>query len=118
MFSKLFIVIIACIVCFVLCQDTFTNLGGADQPFHDEKDVARIETCVGQCLTKYPGVKEFIMQRSTTISGLQVMFLGEVPKLTIYTKTGDVETQYDVKDMSADEIEKLVVQHGCRKRTM
>jgi hypothetical protein len=69
-------------------------------------------------LQKYPGAKEFIMQRSTTISGLQVLFIGEYPRLTIYTTTGDVQTQYDVKDMSADEIEKLVLQHGCRKRTM
>lgn len=36
----------------------------ANMQFKDQKDKARITTCIGQCLTKYPGAREFIMNES------------------------------------------------------
>ncbi|KAL9651628.1 hypothetical protein ABK040_001573 [Willaertia magna] len=90
----------------------------ADKPFQfgDQKDIARINTCIGPCLKKYPGALEFIFKRSMKMSGLQVFFIGDYPKLTIYTPAQEVKEEIDIRDKTSEEIEEILVKAGCQFR--
>jgi hypothetical protein len=93
----------------------FINTEAADKPFHDQKDMARIETCIGPCLSNYPGARDFIMKQSFSYSGLQTMFVGDYPELVIYDGSGLVTQRYDLRELSVEDIEKLMEKHGLTK---
>ncbi|KAG2393050.1 hypothetical protein C9374_009627 [Naegleria lovaniensis] len=109
------------LIAVMTASSTFGNvrtMGGADRPndFRDQKDIARIETCVGPCLSKYPGPKEFISKNSMKMAGLQVLFIGEYPKLYIYGGDQETKQEIDIRQKSAEEIEKILLSVGCQYR--
>ena len=62
------LLLVALLAVGVVCEETIVEQvvepETADAPFRDQKDKARIETCVGPCLSKYPQAMEFIMKYS------------------------------------------------------
>lgn len=84
--------------------------------FGDQKDRARLLICMGPCLKKYPGVFEFAMKRSMEFNGLQTLFIGSDAKLIFYHDDESVETEYDIRELGADEIESLLTKHGVSRR--
>ena len=94
----------------------FVNPDAADKPFMDQKDMARIETCMGPCLSQYAGAKEFIMKRSMYYTGLQTLFVGEYPKLVIYDTEGTVTKEYDLREMNFDQIDQTLAKHGLHMK--
>ncbi|KAF0980765.1 hypothetical protein FDP41_013248 [Naegleria fowleri] len=117
----LFAVVILLVVLLMTASSTLGNvrtMGGADRPndFRDQKDIARIETCVGSCLSRYSGPKEFISKNSMKMAGLQVLFIGEYPKLYIYGGDQETKQEIDIREKSAEEIEKILLSAGCQYR--
>jgi uncharacterized membrane protein len=55
------------VLVFVTCNEQVIDAENADAPFRDQKDKARLETCIGECLDKYPAAKEFIMKHSWSL---------------------------------------------------
>lgn len=87
-------------------------------PFIDKKGKARLETCIGPCLKKYPGLLKFVMSESTKFSGLQVMFISEKPSLKFYNEAEELTEQMDdIGSKSSAEIQKILVDHGVEKFT-
>jgi hypothetical protein len=48
-------------------------------------------------------------------SGLQTMFNGEYPRLIIYDTNGNTIQEYDLRELDAAGIEKLILKHGLQK---
>lgn len=67
-FALLFVAIIFAMA-FAAEQEIPAQAAGAPfgGNFRDQKDKARITTCIGPCLKKYPGVMEFIMKESQSM---------------------------------------------------
>ena len=52
------------------------------------------------------------------MSGLQVLFIGQYPKLILYTAEHETKEEIDIRDKSAQEIEEILIKAGCRFRKM
>ncbi len=48
-------------------------------------------------------------------TGLQTMFIGEYPKLIIYDPSGLVTQEYDMRELSVEQIEETMQKHGLSK---
>jgi len=47
---------------------------------------------------------------------LQVLFIGQYPKLILYTAEQSTKEEIDIREKSAEEIEKILVDAGCQLR--
>lgn len=53
---------------------------------------------------------------SSIRAGLQVLFIGEYPKLYIYGGDQETKQEIDIREKSAEEIEKILLSAGCQYR--
>eukprot|EP00003_Mantamonas_plastica_P024039 TRINITY_DN442_c0_g1_i2.p1 TRINITY_DN442_c0_g1~~TRINITY_DN442_c0_g1_i2.p1 ORF type:complete len:133 (+),score=31.07 TRINITY_DN442_c0_g1_i2:27-425(+) len=73
---------------------------------------ARITTCIGGCMAKYPGFSTFLNKYGQKFNGLEVMFLGGSPKITFFGADDKEQDIVDVSKMEAQAIVDLLVARG------
>ena len=69
----------------------------------------------GPQLAKYPVIKNFVMEEGMSYQGLEVIFSGGEPRMTVYDTEKKPVLRLLIGDLTRDELVEKLLAHGVYK---